>query len=326
MSNPPTVVGGSIPSSKGGTLDLDPEKPMAAPGGVQATDYGAAFGPLEVIAYPDSEVRIGGLQFKGPAGILEGIFGDGGEGDSLFGLLPFVAAGSVANHHRRDGESDNRLGRRDLLRTAAAGGLLLGGSQAVAAASTTQTRAQFAVLENPSGIRVRVDDRVEGYLPTSAQYYTFVNNERYSKFTAANSESYGDVLPKQTGTVVVGPSGASGGLLARIGSEKTQVYEGLSLSKAVSDAEVGENITITENDIIVEHVQSAGASETTCAINGTSIPHEHEDSQSDRGYYGIHNGKLIYQKGPSAPTGQTATVVLYAETVDEILDDVSRGV
>lgn len=313
-----TLAGGIISSKSGGDIELDPEKPMETPGGVQATEYGAAFGPLEISAYPGSTARVGGLTFREPAGILDGLFGSGG-GSGLFATLPLLAA------HRADDDEDS-VTRRDVIRTGAAAGLLLGGQATAAAATKTATRAEFAALENPAGIRMRVFDRVQNVLPPDRLYYSYLDGESYASFSADSSSDYGDVLPKATGTVTVGPKGSAGGFFASLGTEKTQVYEGLELPKSTSDADNGERLTISTNDIIVEHVQSAGASEATMAIGGTSIPHEHEDSESSRGYYTIHNGDLIYRAGASPPSGQTATLVLYASRSEEIFDDLERRV
>lgn len=316
-----TVVGGRLDADSGGTLELDPTKPMEAPGGLQATEYGTQFGPLEIAAYPGSTARVGGLSFDTPARLFEGLFGTG-SGDGLF------AGGLLLAGADPDGD-DNDVTRRDLLRAAAASGMLLGGTATtVSAAGSTKTltRAQYAVLENPSGIRMRVFDRVPNVLPPDTLYYTYVDGQDYASFSAANESDYGDVLPKTVGTVTVGPKGSGGGFFAALGTDKTQTYQGLALSKPTGEADTGEELTITTNDIIVEHVQSAGSDRTTLSIAGTSIPHEHESASSPKGYYGIHNGSLIYRVGSNAPSGQTADLVLYADRVTELLDDIDREV
>ncbi len=284
------------------------------------TEYGVAFGPLELIAYPGSTAQIGGLEFVAKTGFFDGLFGSGEGG--LFG-----AAGLLAIPNR-----DEELGRRDALKTAGALGLLAGGAATSASAeTTTRTQAQFALTENPAGLRVRVRDRTPDYLPTSTSYYIYVNSAEYGQFSAANSQSYGDVLPELTGTVVVGPEGSGGSFLERLTADRARTYDGLTLTN--SDGEVvddvaatatGTKLTVTGNDVIVEAAQAAGASETTFAINGTSIPHRHESTDEAVGRYLFQDGEIRYVVGSDPPSGQTASLSLYVDTTTELLDDLSR--
>lgn len=317
---PCKVVGGVFTSKNGGDVEVDTDNPMSAPGGVQMTDYGAAFGPLELIAYPGSVATIGGLEFVEEKGFFDGLFGSDSSG-GLFGAAGLIAAT----------EYDDRVERRDALKAIGAlGGVAMFSSPAKADTST-RTQAQFSLTENPKGVRIRVLDRINQYLPTDKRYYTYVNSAEYSQFSAANSDSYGDILPELLGTVVVGPEGSGGSLLDRLTSDKERTYEGLTLTNSdgsivsdVKDKDAGTELTVTENDVIVEAAQNAGAEETMLAINGTSIPHSHESKSDSVGRYLFQDGGIRYIVGSNPPTGQTATLSLYVGHVTEILDDAGR--
>lgn len=314
------TVTGTLTTNNGGELTIDEDNPMISPGPLQVTDYGVAFGPLELIAYPGSTARIGGLEFIAKTGWFDGLFGSDSEG-GLFGAAGLLA---VANR-----EED--LGRRDALKTACGLGLIAGGAAMQARAATrTRTQAQFSLTANPGGFRVRVRDRTPDYLPTSTSYYIYVNSAEYSQFSAANAQSYGDVLPELTGTVVVGPKGSGGSFLERLTADRARSYEGLTLTNAdgevvdVASVDAGTELTITDNDVMVEAAQAAGASETTLAINGTSIPHRHESTDSPVGRYLFQDGEIRYIVGSDAPSGQTASLSLYVDRTTEFLDDLSR--
>lgn len=330
------VKGCRVNSEDGGTLVIDSQKPMEVEGSLRQTSTGMAFGPLEISAYPDSEARVGGLEFQEVESLLDKLFG--GDSSGLFGLL---AAGSLVPlttpRANQETETSGGLSRRSFMQAAGVAMLAAGASTQASAETATPTatptgeettyqKAQFVALSNPSGLRIRVLDRTSGVLPPDESYYTFSNGDRYDRFAAAVDTDYGDVLPERTGTVTVGPEGASGGFLARLRADKTQVYEGLALPKAVSDADSGEPLTITDNDIIVEHVQTAGESNTILSIDGVSIPHIQESQTESVGYFEVHNGSLVYRPGSDPPTGQSASLILYADASSEILDDISRRV
>ena len=326
-----TAVAGSIPSKDGGTVRIKGDKPMRSRGGVAVTDYGPAFGPLEVIAYPGSRVLVGGLEYLESRSFVDRLFGSEDDNDGLFGVLGLLAAPEAAARLDTDATRDvepgdeNPVPRRDLLRAAAASAAVVGGATAAAsAASSTFPRARFAALENPSGIRMRVRDRQPDVLPTSRQYHVYVDGREYEDFQAASTDSYGDVLPETTGTVTVGPSGAAGGLLSGLLGSKSQEYAALTLEKPISEADPGERLLITDNDILVDTIQRTGSRRTTCTINGESIPHIHESASSPAGSYAIMDGQLVYEVGSDPPGGETATVTVYASRTEEFKDDLSR--
>lgn len=314
------TVTGTLTTNNGGDLTIDPENPMEAPGALDVTDYGVTFGPLELIAYPGSTARIGGLKFLAKTGFFDGLFGSDEGG--LFG-----AAGLLAVTNR-----DETLGRRNALKAVGALGLVAGGVAANARAATeTRTQATFSLTSNPGGLRVRVRDRTPDYLPTSTAYYIYVNSAEYSQFSAANAESYGDVLPELTGTVVVGPRDSGGSILERLTADKARSYDGLTLTDSsesvvddVAGVAAGTELTVTNNDVMVEAAQAAGSSETTLAINGTSIPHRHESTESSVGRYLFQDGEIRYVVGSNPPSGQTASLSLYVGRTTELLDDFSR--
>lgn len=318
---PPTLAGGTLTTERGGDLEIDPDNPMEAPGGIQMTDYGAAFGPLELIAYPGSEAAVGGLEFQAERGFFDGLFGSESSG-GLFGAAGLIAAT----------EHDERVDRRDALKVLAGLGAVAGlTASRVRAAMLTRTQAQFSLTKNPAGLRTRVGGRVEDYLPSDTRYYTYVNGAEYSQFAAANTESYGDILPELSGTVVIGPEGSGGSLIERLTAETAQSYEGLTLTTGdgavvedVATTDAGTELTVTTNDIMVEAAQDAGASETTLAINGTSIPHRHESTDSSAGRYLFEDGGIRYVVGSDPPSGQTATLALFVSRIDELLDDAGR--
>jgi len=317
--DPPTIAG-TITSADGGDLEIEPDNPMVAPGAIQMTDYGAAFGPLELIAYPESTVTVGGLEFVAERGFFDGLFGSGDSG-GLFGAAALIGAT----------EHNDAIDRRDALKAMAGLGTVAALSAPARADTATRTQAQFSVTDNPAGLRVRVRDRTEAYLPTDTSYYVYVNSAEYSQFTAANTQSYGDVLPELTGTVVVGPEGSGGSFLERLTADTARTYEGLTLTRTdgsvvddVATTDTGTKLTVTNNDVMVEAAQQAGAGETTMAINGESIPHRHESADDAVGYYQFQDGAVQYVVGSDAPSGQTATLALYVDRVDELLDDVGR--
>lgn len=324
-----TRISGAISTAEGGILRASSESPMHAKGGVQVTEYGAALGPLEVIAYPGSTALVGGLDYMEAPGFVDSLFRDG-EGGGLFGLLPLLAAPEAAarigTEQTKDVEpgDENRVSRRDLMRAGAATVGVVGGAATVAAAASPVVRARFAVLENPAGIRLRVRDRVPDVLPTDRQYHVYLDGRDYGDFQAASLDSYGDVLPEATGTVTVGPSGSAGGLLTRLLGSRSHEFSGLAMGKPLSEADPGERIPITDNDILVDTIQQAGSSNTICKINGESIPHVHEDSKSNVGNYSVMDGKIVYEVGTHPPGGETASLTVYASRTDEALDDVSR--
>lgn len=318
------VKGARFNSTDAGTLEVSPEKPMECEGSIRQTNAGVAFGPLEISVYPDSTATVGGLEFLEVESFFGTLFGDGGQ-EGLFGSAALLAGASESEAVDMD--------RRQVLQAAGVGALALAGAGTAAASTTTATaeldtyeKAQFSAEINPEGLRIRVRDRVDGVLPTDVPYYTYIDGIDYSRFYAGTKSDYGDVLPGQFGTVTVGPEDAAGGLLTSIMADKTQVYEALDLSKATTEADPGERVVISQNDILVEHVQSAGPDATTVGINGVSIPHELEDDRSTLGYYRVHNGALIYRVGREAPSGQTASVALYADRGEEMLDDMQRSV
>lgn len=333
MASKAKVLGGTFVAPEGGDLEVDPDKPMDVPESVQMTDYGPMFGPLEISAYPDSTARVGGLTFSAVEGLFDGLFdhaSDGLFGASLLGL-------GLAAPRDRDDTSDG-ISRRSFLQAAGAGALAVGyGTQTASAATPTptptptetdgpQTKAEFEAIANPQGIRTRVFDRVDGVLPTGEPYYTWVDGSNYGQFFAGSESDYGDVLPEKVGTVTVGQDGAAGGFFEALTSDKTQVYDRLSLSQNLGDAQTGEQVAVSTNDIIVEQAQAAGGDDMTLAVNGVSLPHEQETTDADVGYYSTQNGKLIIRVGPSSPSGGSATLVLFADTTDELLDDINRGV
>lgn len=320
--------GGRINTETGAELTIDGDQPMEVEGSVQQTDVGAAFGPLEIAPYPDSSAVVGGLRFLEVEGFFDRLFGDGEQDETLFGTTALAAGTATA---AADEDVDVDMGRRNLLQGLGVGALAVVGGSRLASAQTTKVskrfgKAQFNAEVNPDGLRIRVRDRVEGVLPTDTEYYTFVDSVEYSRFFAGVDSDYGDVLPGQFGTVTVGPEDAAGGIYTELTTDKTQVYEGLPLSKPTTDASAGERLVISQNDILVEYVQRAGEDETTLAVNGTSIPHYQEDDESTLGYYRVHNGALIYRVGRQAPSAQSATLVLFVDPSDELLDDITREV
>lgn len=317
-----TISGVTLGTVEGGEMILDGEKPMEAPGGIELTKTGAQFGPLEISPYPDSTARIGGLTFLEVRSFIDSLFGSGA-GGGLFGTL---AVSASVDRRRQDGD-DNNISRRDLLKTLGAGAAVAGAT-GTAAATTTETdfqRAQFEAQKNPEGLRIRVFDREDGYLPVDRTYYTFVNGQSYGRFAPATDTGYGDVLPTKTGTVTVGPEG-SGSFLEALRADKTVTYDGISLAKSTTDAQTGEEIVLSTNDLIVEAAQQASGSGTTLTLNGTSIPHQNESIEDSVGYYGISDDRLVYTTGRQPPAATSARFTIYPGRVDELLDDISRGV
>lgn len=323
-----TLTGGTLVAPSGGDIELNTDRKMDAPGGVQATEYGHAFGALEIIAYPESEARVGGLEFLEARSLIDSLFGKDEDG-GLFGFFLFVGAPAAAwRHQQRDAErpeqEENRVSRRDVLRTGLASGLLAGGAAGVAAASPAMTRARFAVVENPGGLRLRIRDRAGDVLPADRTYHVYLDGDDYGTFQPASLDSYGDVLPETAGTVTVGPKGAEGGILSRLFKDRTKEYAGIALEKDIADADAGERLLITDNDIIVDTIQQTGSKNTICTINSKSIPHSHEDRSIPVGYYGINNGEVFYEVGSDPPGGQTADLTVYASRTVELADDAKR--
>lgn len=319
---PAKILGGTLLTKDGGNLEISDTQPMRTPTALRPTKTGILFGPLEISAYPDSTARVGGLSFMQEKSFLDSLF-DSGAGEGLFGTM--VAVGSADRDRDR---TDNTMTRRDLLKAA---GLGLGAAAAVGTARASQTetvahKAQFEAIENPSGIRCRIFDRTEGYLPTSETYYTFVDGQDYSRFAAASDDSYGDVVPQRTGTVVVGPEGAGGGFWTALEADKTVAYDGLPLPKSTTEAEAGEQLVISDNDILVEAAAESGKDRTTLAINGRSIPHQNEDREDEVGYFGVSDDRLVYTVGNNPPAGGSVALVIYANRSDEIADDAARVV
>jgi len=318
---PMTVAGVTVGTPDGGDLVLDAEKPMRAPDGLELSQTGAAFGPLEISAYPGSTARIGGLEFLEQQSFLDTLFGSGA-GEGLFGTA--VAVGSAERDRDR---TNNTATRRDVLKAAGLG-VTAAASTGVAAAQTTESyyrKAQFETTENPEGIRVRVFDRAESYLPPDTAYYTYVNGQDYGRFAAATDAGYGDILPTKEGNIMVGPEG-SGSFLEALRADKTVIYDGISLPKSTTEAQTGEKLVLSTNDILVEAVQRVGGDETMLSLNGESIPERSEDIESTLGYYGVSDDRLVYIVGREPPAATSAKLTIYADRSDELLDDISRGV
>lgn len=322
---PMQIAGAIVGTADGGDLELSPNQPMDVPDGLQFTATGALFGPLEISAYPDSTARIGALDFVQEESFADSLFGSGA-GEGLFGSL--IAFGSASRASEDQEPGDTHATRRDVLRAIGLG-VTAGAATATARGATQDTlahKATFEAIENPAGLRVRVFDRVPGYLPTDTTYFTFVNGQEYARFSAASDEGYGDVVPQRTGSVTVGPEGAAGGFLAGLRTDKTVVYNGLTLSKSTADAQAGEQLVFSDNDILVEAAAGAGADRTMLAINGQSIPHRTEDREDEVGYYGVSDDRLVYTVGNQPPSAGSVTFTLFANRSDELVDDATRVV
>lgn len=322
---PMQIAGAIVGTADGGDLEISQDQPMDVPGGLQFTTTGAAFGPLEISAYPDSTARIGALNFILEESFIDSLFGSSA-GDGLFGSL--IAFGSASRASEDQAPGDTHATRRDVLRAIGLG-VTAGAASASARGATQDTlahKATFEAIENPAGLRVRVFDRTPGYLPTNATYFTFVNGQAYTRFSAASDDGYGDVVPQRTGSVTVGPEGAAGGLLAGFRTDKTVVYNGLTLSKSTADAQAGEQLVFSDNDILVEAASNAGADRTMLSINGRSVPHKTEDREDEVGYYGVSDDRLVYTVGNQPPSAGSVTFTLFANRSDELVDDATRVV
>lgn len=301
---------GLIPSENGGEMTIPAESPMKCPGPMQSTTQGAMFGNVELIAGSESSTTVSGLSFLESPGILESLLATTGAGAAAVGGVAATAEGQDATVNRR----------RFLQASVVAGAVAFGVGSADAESNIT--RARFSVDENPGGLRVRLHERIASYPAAIDEQHLYVNGVEYGAFA---DEPKADVLPGLTGTVTVGPSDVLGGLLASFTESRTKVYDGLKPAPDIADSETGDKITITDNPMIASHTRQAAPSAVTLTVGGESIPHKSE-SDSERGQFSVSDGRVVYVLGSNPPSGDTATLSVYAGRVAEVLDDARRAV
>lgn len=325
---PTTVVSGAtLSTDKGGSLQIPADERVESPSGAAIRPYGVGFGPLEVTAYPDTTATITGLSYGTDALVGDKWFDDSAEsqdsgwfGAALPGLLAGVPAGAAAGD---DDSTDTDLRRREFL-VGAATALTVSGAmtQSAAALDETATRARIQLDANPGGLRVRVLDVLEQYLPTGVQYHLSVDGVAYDSVVGGTLDDYADVPPTVSGEVVVGQDVSLLSKIRAILGAKAVTYDGITLAKDPADAPQGTKLTVTTHEIIATHLQKSKHS--TLTIGGESIPHYSESATSPRGWYAVRDGAVVYQVGSDPPSGTTASLTIHASLPDELSDDAGR--
>jgi len=301
--------------------------PTIRPGG----ELGLGFGPLRIVPFAGTTVRIDELSFSA---LDESILPFLNAASGVTTETTAVGAGAALVAASAPDE-DVALRRRDALiaaGTVATAGLAASGTAAADDDdndeddddddSDAQTRhvAEFELTENPRGIGIRIDDVTENYLPHGETYYVKLDGSVVDSIETGNGEML-TIGPTKTGSVrVVSESEVS--LVQRILNQiqgGDEINYTFNRDEPVSEFSRGEEIVITDQELVIEAIQSAGTDETVIEIGDENIPHT-DDRSSQRGnWYLRDEAALVYEAGLDSPDSENIELTINAGFVDSQL-------
>jgi len=222
----------------------------------------------------------------------------------------------------RDDEDDPADGphmtRRALLQSAGVAVLAsswLGSDDASAIDSV-----QGEVVDNPAGLKVRVTDRVGGYLPPGTTYEVIREDMDYDE-SDVSTGAWAFLPPQATGKFAVA---ADAPLLADTRAavgEKALTYQ-FELAQAANAYAPGAEVTVTDQPLIAS--SAFGAERLILEVGGESVPRQTEGADAAAGFYTVDEGAITYRPGRSPPASKQATLRIFEGIPQEGLDDATR--
>lgn len=302
---------------KGGNLHA---VDAVAPQYLRTGQYGVGFGPLRLTPFADSTAVIDDLRFATP------------DDDGWFPLLTAGVTGAAIHHTEHDDPIDpygSDVSRRRML-AATGAGLLALTAAGTASASSDDDRfdvASFDLEHSPRGLNIAVDPVVADYLPDDHTFYVSVNEAGNIGSFDAGEESL-TLNPGVEGTVEIESDEALSfvsRVIARLTADDEIEYEFQPATvgngedeDSFADFAVGDEVTITNQPILVDPIDIAGPSATLVQMNGEVIPHS-DDGNSELGEWYVQDGRrLVYVAGEDSPDTSLVNIRVNVGRIDRL--------